>query len=197
MKYTRNWTDCFINNTKKLKLANLSLCLEIGCFEGKTTNYIVDNMLSDSGEIICVDPLEDTYLVDNLNADDELNNKHWNCFHNQYDRFIENTKLNFKKIKLHRELSSVALPKLALEYKNKFDFVYVDGDHREGGVYSDGLMSLELCKTGGIILFDDYLWKDCIGIQTAKKGIDRLLSENTYNIQIVISNYQLAIKKIR
>jgi len=196
MKYTRDWNHSFIKNIKQLKLSNLNLCLEIGCFEGKTTNYIVDNILSHDGKIVCIDPLENTYLVDNLNAKDELSNKYWNCFNQQYNRFIENTKHNFEKIELYRELSSSALTKLTLEYKNKFDFIYVDGDHREQGVYLDGLLSLELCKTGGIILFDDYLWKDCHDIEETKKGIDRFLTDCQNNIQILISNYQIAVEKL-
>ena len=197
MKYTHNWNGAFINNVKQLKLNNLDLCLEIGCFEGLTTNYIIDNMISNSGKIICVDPLEDKYLVDNLTPIDEINNsKHWSYFYQQYDRFIENTKLNFKKIELYRELSSTALPKLNFEYKNKLDFIYVDGDHREQGVYLDGLMAFDLCKTGGIILFDDYLWADCDNIQVTKKGIDRFLTEYQNNIQVMFVNYQVGIKKL-
>lgn len=197
MEYTHNWNQAFVTNVKKLNLMSLNLCLEIGVFEGKTTNYIIDNMLTDIGKLICVDPLQNSYLIENLTPNDELNNiKYRNCFKQQYDRFIKNTEPNFKKIELYRELSSTALPKLALKYKNQLDFIYVDGDHREQGVYLDGLMALELTKPGGIILFDDYLWEDCSGIQTAKKGIDRFLNNHQNNIQILISNYQLAIKKL-
>ena len=196
MKYTHLWNGAFVSNIQHLSLNNKALCLEIGCFEGLTTNYIVDNMLSMSGKLVCVDPLEDTYLVDDLTTTDILNNKNeWGYFQQQYERFIDNTKHNSEKIDLYRERSSTALPRLLHKYKEAFDFIYVDGDHREHGVYLDGTLSFDLCKQGGIILFDDYLWADCHGEQVTKKGIDRFLTEYEDRIQIVINNYQLAIIK--
>ena len=101
MSYTRNWNQEFVNNTNQIKLKNQKLCLEIGSFEGLTSNYIVDNILSDDGKLICIDPLTDTYLVENLSENDiEHNNNGWKYFNGQYDRFIENTKNNLESKKI-------------------------------------------------------------------------------------------------
>jgi hypothetical protein len=64
MTYTREWNHEFVKNTKSINLNNQNLCLEIGSFEGLTSNYIVDNILSANGKLICVDPLTDNYLVE-------------------------------------------------------------------------------------------------------------------------------------
>jgi predicted O-methyltransferase YrrM len=198
MSYTRNWNQEFVNNTNQIKLKNQKLCLEIGSFEGLTSNYIVDNILSDDGKLICIDPLTDTYLVENLSENDiEHNNNGWKYFNGQYDRFIENTKNNLesKKIELYRELSSEALPKLKEKYKDKFDFIYIDGDHRDFAVYFDAVNSFEICKPNGYILFDDYLWEDYSNHKITKDGIDRFINEYSDKLDVVINDYQVMIIK--
>jgi hypothetical protein len=71
--YTEKWNGGFIKNTN-IFVKNIDLCLEIGCFEGMTSNYIVDNILTENGKLICVDPLTDIYLNDNLrDVDIEVN----------------------------------------------------------------------------------------------------------------------------
>ena len=188
MSYTRNWNQEFVNNTNQIKLKNQKLCLEIGSFEGLTSNYIVDNILSDDGKLICIDPLTDTYLVENLSENDiEHNNNGWKYFNGQYDRFIENTKNNLesKKIELYRELSSEALPKLKEKYKDKFDFIYIDGDHRDFAVYFDAVNSFEICKPNGYILFDDYLWEDYSNHKITKDGIDRFIKNVIIIVEII------------
>jgi predicted O-methyltransferase YrrM len=198
MSYTRNWNQEFVNNTNQIKLKNQKLCLEIGSFEGLTSNYIVDNILSDDGKLICIDPLTDTYLVENLSENDiEHNNNGWKYFNGQYDRFPENTKNNLesKKIELYRELSSEALPKLKEKYKDKFDFIYIDGDHRDFAVYFDAVNSFEICKPNGYILFDDYLWEDYSNHKITKDGIDRFINEYSDKLDVVINAYQVMIRK--
>lgn len=44
--------------------------------------------------------------------------------------------------------------------ENKFDFIYVDGLHLSQDVLYDALLSFDLLKVGGILIFDDYLWFD-------------------------------------
>jgi predicted O-methyltransferase YrrM len=198
MSYTRNWNNAFIENIKVSGLNNLNLCLEIGCFEGLTSNYIADHLLKPEGKLICIDPLADNYLVENLSEKDIDNNKNeWKYFKGQYERFIENTKLNIenKKIELYRELSSDSFPKLKKIYLNQFDFIYIDGDHRDFAVYFDAINSFELCKKDGYILFDDYLWEDSLNYKITKDGIDKFLKEYKDKIEIVFSNYQLMIRK--
>ena len=75
MNYTQDWTYNFIENTKLHNIKNLDMCLEIGVFEGLTSNYICDNILSQKGKLICIDPLLDQYLVDNLSESNVKDNK--------------------------------------------------------------------------------------------------------------------------
>jgi len=196
MTYTRLWNDDFKKNTKNIK--NLDLCLEIGCFEGLTSNYILDNLLNQTGKLICVDPLTDEYLSENLNDQDAINNKTiYDYFKGQYHRFYENTKerINSGKLELYRKFSSEAYEELISKYENSIDFIYIDGDHRADKVYFDAINCFKLCKKGGIILFDDYLWGDIQNQESTKNGIDKFLKEFNNQYDTLINSYQYMIQK--
>jgi predicted O-methyltransferase YrrM len=196
-KFTHNWNQQFISNTRDIK--NLDLCLEIGCFEGLTSNYIADHLLSDSGKLICVDPLKDVYIEGDLdNDDEESNKKEFSFFGGQFQRFIDNTeeKITEEKIILHRETSFSFYEKYSPEYLNKFDFIYIDGDHRPDPVYRDAVNCFSLCKGGGLILFDDYEWREQTPHKSTKIGIDKFLSEFSGKYDIIKQNYQILIQKI-
>lgn len=84
-KYSRTFTRPELNDFLKSKIFNL--CLEIGCFEGYTSNIIVEH-LAENGKLICIDPLKDEYLVDNLTKEDKIGNEtRWKYFEGQYERF--------------------------------------------------------------------------------------------------------------
>jgi predicted O-methyltransferase YrrM len=189
--YTQNWNQEFIKNTSSLN--KMELCLEVGAFEGLTSNYIVENLLIEKGKLICIDPLTDVYLNDKLSSLDKKKNiEDFSYFKDQYSRFINNTKeyLDNGKIELIREFSSQAFPKLIEKSNNKFDFIYIDGDHRPESVYQDAINSFELCKKNGYILFDDYKWCD------THIGIDKFLEEFQERLIIVFKNYQVLIQKL-
>ena len=191
--FTQNWNQEFLKNTNQFLNEKFDFCLEIGSFEGLTSNYIVDNLLSENGKLICVDPLTDVYLNDKLSEIDEIkNNTDFIYFKDQYNRFYNNVSehLESNKISLIRELSVDIFPELIKKYQNKFDFIYIDGDHRPEGVYIDAINSFGLCKEQGFILFDDYLWGDT-GI-----GIDKFLNEYSGKYDLLVKDYQVLIKKL-
>lgn len=189
--YTKNWNTHFKNNVENVK--DFSLCLEIGCFEGLTSNYIVENLMSIDDKLICVDPLTDNYLNENLTDEDKiLNNTEYLFFTGQYDRFINNIKehLDSQKIILYRDLSINVFDKLLEKFGKNFTFIYIDGDHRPDGVYVDAVNCFNLCKKDGYILFDDYLWRD------TGKGINKFLNEFYSEYVLVRKNEQVLIKKL-
>ena len=199
-EYTHDWSNGFIHNTRFLTESKIGLCLEIGCFEGRVSNYIADNLLSENGKLICLDPLTDQYLNGDLSeSEKDINAKEWSYFNNQYDRFINNVSEHLgNKIEHVRNLSEAAFPELIKEYEGKFDLIYIDGDHRAQPVYIDAINSFRLCKSGGHILFDDYLWTLGNGNpdDEPKKGIDMFLDEYRGKYEIVEMGYQVMIKKI-
>lgn len=194
MGYTHNWNQAFKTNTNGL--CCYELCLEIGCFEGLTSNYITERLLSSTGKLVCVDPLTNNYLNDALTEKDVKDNETiYSYFNNQYDRFIENTRHNANRIELHRKLSSEAYPELIEKYNGQFDLIYIDGDHRASAVYIDAINCFKLCKNGGIIIFDDYGWGKKYNEEATNVGIDKFLNE--YQDQYILKSRgeQVVIQK--
>ncbi len=182
-EFTEDWNFEFRKNTLGIKC---NFALEIGCFEGLTTCYICDLMLNPGGRIICIDPLDETYLTTDLDEDAKRMNKDFKMFKGQYDRFIRNTK--GKPVELIRKLSTEVFTEDFNHFR--FDFIYIDGDHREKAVYKDAVMSWEVLQIGGYMLFDDYKWDE-----GTKRGIDRFLRKYGGLLTIKVKDYQVLIMK--
>ena len=80
----------------------------------------------------------------------------------------------------------------------EFDFIYIDGDHTSNGVYEDAILSFPLLKQGGIMAFDDYLWKhDSKNPELEPKmGIDKFLKDNEKEVKVIVNGYQIWIEKV-
>jgi len=57
-------------------------------------------------------------------------------------------------VEFHGEPSGLVLPRLISEGR-RFDFVFIDGDHRFDGVFIDFFFVHQLLRPGGLIVFDD------------------------------------------
>jgi FkbM family methyltransferase len=174
--FTQDWNGEFKKNTKGIKVET---ALEIGCFEGLTTNYICDNLLNPGGRIICIDPLTDEYLPGH--KDNEM-------FVGQYERFIRNTA--GRPVELIRMKSREAHAKVK-DYR--FGLIYIDGDHTEDGVFMDGVLYWnQLREDGtGYMLFDDYGQSE-----ETKRGIDRFLETQKGNFELLVKDYQVLIRRL-
>ena len=91
------------------------------------------------------------YIVKVIDRDNEQDGpKFW--------RFKHNTKEYDNKITIHNGYSSYMLKQLGNE--PLFDFAYIDASHTAYGTLEDAILVHPLIKNGGIIIFDDYKWKD-------------------------------------
>jgi len=90
--------------------------------------------------------------------------------------------------------SQFELRKLPL---NSFDIIYIDADHRAKAVMSDAVLSWELLKNGGLIIFDDYLWhnKKLPNELLPNLAIHSFVSCYRDVLEIVHSGYQLIVRK--
>ena len=196
--FTQNWNSEFIKNTEFLK-GKVKFALEVGCFEGLTTNYICDFLLDKSDKnarLIAVDPLWEQYLPPEkmrglgYNPDDPKIVESWPDFKGQFERFSRNTK--GKPVELFRDISRNVWKTDAF-FHYRFDFIYIDGDHTEDEVFNDGMEAFRCCLKDGYILFDDYGWRE-----ETKRGIDRILNKlhGLYERVPLQSDYQVMIKKL-
>jgi len=179
LSVTQDWNSEFKKNTKGIKIVT---ALEVGCFEGLTTNYICDNLLVEGGRIVCVDPLTDEYLPGHRDND---------LFKGQYERFVRNTA--GRPVELLRMKSRDAFLKLK---DLRFGLIYIDGDHTEEEVFNDGVCFWNLLLdsprgAGGYMLFDDYGQSE----ETAR-GIDRFLETQKGNFELLVKDYQVLIRRL-
>lgn len=162
--------------------------LEIGAFEGRATTWIIENMMSDGGEIVCID----TWQGGEEHVNGEMNNAKANFNHNI--NLVREKYIN-KYVTAIEGLSHEWLP--ALSQDNwRFDFIYVDGSHIAKDVLTDACMAWPMLKTGGIMVFDDYLWGDMSRPNhVPKPAIDAFVNIFIEELNIVHLGYQLIVRK--
>lgn len=160
--------------------------LEIGCFEGNATCWMLENILTNSLAKITV---IDTFEGSNEHKDTGFN------VSNLYETFIENIKENWNKVTILKGKSQEELRNLIL--KNSFDFIYIDGSHESCDVLEDAILSFRLLKKDGIMIFDDYGWGGYPEPhRNPKLGIDSFLNCFVGQYELLLKSYQVVIKKI-
>jgi predicted O-methyltransferase YrrM len=170
-------TDWFCGNEKHFSryLTHLvdTPCriLEIGCYEGRATVWLLENIATHPGATIkCIDVAEHTSFQRNILA----------------ARMPEKVRL---ETGLSRDL-------LRLCPADTFDFIYVDGGHGTIEVLEDAVLSFRLLKRNGIMAFDDYRWNDRASPDgTPKPAIRAFLSIYKRKITVLMKNYQVWIRK--
>ena len=159
--------------------------LQIGAYTGDASIWLYDNLLKNSDSVL-VD-------VDTWEGSDEIahHEMNWDTVENVYDTKIVHARNERKIIKV----------KLTSDYffknnQDKFDFVYVDGDHTAYGVIKDAVNAFEALKPGGIIAFDDYQW---IGAHDPadrpQMAIDAFLAIYRKHITVLHKQYQCWVQK--
>lgn len=167
-----------ISNNKPTRI------LEIGSFEGRSTCWLIDNCTTASQsdiEICCVDSWEGG-IEHQKGAQKEAE---MSDVEKRFDQniLIARSQINFSvNIRKIKNYSNIALPILMSEGKfGFFDLIYVDGSHQAPDVLTDAIMSFQLLRVGGVMIFDDYLWSmDRPGTQDVlkmpKPAIDAFLN---------------------
>lgn len=190
--YTQDWFSGNIHRFNRhldvfKEQPNLKF-LEIGSFEGRSTVWLLDNILTDkTSEITCIDTFEGSYEHEIL----KLN------LNNLYDIFLNNIQDYKEKVKPIRCKSSEGLLKKEVR-EHKYDFIYIDGCHESKEVLEDAVLSFELLKKDGIMIFDDYLWGDFNNNpnMTPKISVESFISCYKKYIEILELDYQVVIKKV-
>jgi predicted O-methyltransferase YrrM len=163
--------------------------LEIGAFEGRATTWIIENMMEDGGEVICIDTWE--------GGEEHINGEMQNAKMN-FDHNINTVRKQFPKrfVTACKGLSREWLPALTQD-EAEFDFIYIDGSHIAKDVLTDACMSWPLLKKGGIMVFDDYMWGDPRDVlHRPKLAIDMFTTLFGEELQPLHTGYQVVLKKV-
>lgn len=132
--------------------------LEIGSFEGASSCYMIGaNQWHDDLSLYCVDTWEGGVEHQARGIDMASVEKKFD----QNVALAQSLSAKASKVTKLKGTSDVELAKLLAEgHGGTFDFVYVDGSHQAPDVILDAILAFKLCKVGGIIGFDDYLWAE-------------------------------------
>lgn len=142
-----SWHYHFFGGASKLFNKNLKI-LEIGTHDGTFANFL--SQLSFVDKIYTIDLHESDLRF--INTYDRKNNEHRKQFIK-----LRNTNLKSTKIKFI-EMDSNNI--LKIFKKEKFDLIWVDGDHFNPQVSKDINNSLKLLQPNGFILCDDIIIKN-------------------------------------
>jgi predicted O-methyltransferase YrrM len=175
------WTH-YLNSFKDRQ--NLRF-LEIGSFQGRSTVWLLENILTNESSVItCIDTFEGS-IEHTLHFQNDIKNL--------FDIFSHNISKFKNKVNIIKNKSQDALKKINEQY----DFIYVDGDHKASSVIEDAILSFPLLKKGGIMIFDDYLWFQMKKfIDNPKVAIDAFLEIYADKIIILYKNHQVIIEKL-
>jgi len=148
--------------------------LEVGVFEGSSFVWMLENILTDpSARAIAIDPF--------FGTSEEVFRKNLVSSGSQ------------DKVTVIKGFSYNELPKLTA---SSFDIIYVDADHRAKNVYLDAALSWGLLKTGGILIFDDYLLNLHYPVNMQPRtAIDAFLTAFEDEVDVVHRAYQLVVRK--
>jgi SAM-dependent methyltransferase len=192
-----NWTTelSYLRGNPNLRF------LEIGCFEGRATRWMLDNILTNpSSTIEVIDTFEGAaehqWMVDN-----NITETFANDGSTLRRTFEHNVRPFSNQVLIHQGLSHGVLTELAPNRQAYYDFIYIDGSHHQDDVYKDADLTWPLLKNGGILAFDDYEYRwenpDTGEKQETKIGIDRFLGEHGGEYNLLLKGWQLHIRKTR
>ena len=181
-KHSQTWfyqSDCYRHKLLQFRIPSgrAIQCLEIGSFEGLSATYVADNFLEHEDSIlVCVDPFSTADTTAPVAETTE-------------GTFLENvSRCKYpSKIRHVKSYSNDFFKTNTLQ----FDYIYIDGSHLVEDLIVDMNESYKICKPGGYILIDDYLW----GQGILKPCIDAFVRDHD-DIQIVHCGYQMFVRKM-
>jgi len=151
--------------------------LELGTHVGMCSNYLLDTY-------DCT--LDTVDVTDRVDIEEE-GKKYYLCTKANLKPFLDNGRCIFHKQSTKDFLMETIWTEL--QDDEKYDFIYIDASHEPDDVMSDAVLSFELLKKDGLMIFDDYGWGDCA------KGIDGFITAYEKKLEVFEKSYQVFIRK--
>ena len=192
-EFTVDWFTRSIDNflTAKKELVGCKRILEIGSFEGRSSVWLVENILDDHGDLVCVD----TWLgsQEHMTMDVEMPEVERRF---DYNTNAVQTLFPTRQV-IKRSMVSNRLLAMSILQDEQYDFIYIDGSHKAKDCLSDAVMAWHLLSKNGVMIFDDYNWDVVPGAtQQPKIAIDSFVSCFADDLKMLFVNHQVGVKKL-
>ena len=204
-KFTEEWFDHMIpvwdeifSQYKKEYNTDIESVLEVGCYEGRATVWLCENVLTNPDKQYYYD-IVDTFGGSGNESGMEnamsLLSKDKSALENTFRHnisFFPNVNFNINK-----GISQKILP--TFDPVEKYDFIYIDASHRADDTFVDAYYAHKMLKRGGILIFDDYTWKDPKDLHQSNSpqmGVDIFLGMYHREYHIAFKGYQVCLIKI-
>lgn len=176
--------------------------LEIGSFEGASACFLIEQLAYNHPiELHCIDTWQG-------GLEHQPGNSAPVDMRQVEQRFHHNITLALSKaphpvhFNCHKGRSADVLARLLADKgTGYFDFIYVDGSHQAADVLLDAVLSFQLLRNGGLLVFDDYLWSEPLPggvdpLRCPKLAIDAFTTIYARQLRIVSAPlYQLFVQK--
>jgi predicted O-methyltransferase YrrM len=164
--------------------------LEIGSFEGRSATWIAEHFMEDGDYLTCVDTWK---------GSEEHGSEDMQAVEDRFDRNFALMEARYPT-KHFWKAKKTSVEQLASElsggWQADVDFIYIDGSHTAKDVLTDACMAWPLLKSGGIMVFDDYLWGEARDVlHRPKLAIDAFVNIFAEELAVIPSGYQFIIKK--
>lgn len=199
-KFTEKWFDPMIPNWKNLfeqyKIYNPPIrdVLEIGCYEGRATIFLCENVLEENVNYDIVDTFGGTLEESGMSGTAKRLEKNDFIYENFTHNISFHPQINFN---INRGFSQNILPNLVQQDK-KYDFIYVDASHKADDTFVDAYYAHKMLNPGGLIIFDDFEWKDPNQPHPSNSpelGIRMFFTMYDQDYQMVMQGYQIGAIK--
>jgi predicted O-methyltransferase YrrM len=181
--FTKNWflENSIENWNRIIPVLNPTKILELGCYEGAATCYLIDLLGSKKSlEIHCVDVWDE---IDEIKKEESI------AVEARFDKNVKIASSNSKNridIFKHKMHTHKALSEMIVRGVKDFDLIYIDASHYAPDVLTDAILSYKVLRVGGLLIFDDYLWSGSEDILFYPKiAIDSFLNIFSHDMELI------------
>lgn len=170
--------------------------LEVGCFEGRATVWLLENILIHKSATI------DT--IDTFEGGMEVGEDGAHVNRNVQKNYFDNIAPFEKKVYTWKGESAFLLrggakliPGDIRFNLGSYDFIYIDGSHKSPQVLEDSILAWRLLKVGGILIWDDYGLKRYPNpLDNPAPAIEIFLQIFEGQYKLISKGYQVCIEKV-